>query len=56
MNLNDLVSNDPEWADVDKTLIDSVTYGDKVYGIPSAQNYLGFFANYDLINKYGIKK
>lgn len=47
-----LTAADSEWAYVESSLKDSITYNDKVYAIPSAQNYLGFFANYDLIDDY----
>lgn len=53
MDITELAGLDAEWANVNPTLKESVTYNGKVYGIPSAQNYLGFFANFDLIDKYG---
>jgi multiple sugar transport system substrate-binding protein len=52
LDLTQLTLNDEEWLNVDKSLRDSITYYDKVFAIPSAQHYLGFFANYDLINDY----
>lgn len=51
-DITSLAEADPEWVNVEQSLKDAITYNDKVYAIPSAQHYLGFFANYDLINDY----
>lgn len=47
-----LTQADTEWNNVEGSLRDAVTYNNKVYAIPAAQNYLGFFANYDLIDDW----
>lgn len=52
LDLADLTAADSEWNDVEVALRDSITYGSHVYAVPSAQNYVGLFANYDLINDY----
>lgn len=50
--LTDVVAEDPEWQMVDKALADAGTYNGHVYGIPTGQYYMGFFANYELLDKY----
>lgn len=47
-----LATADTEWVNVESSLKEAITYNDKVYAIPAAQNYLGFFANYELIDDY----
>lgn len=44
--------SDTEWNDIEKALRESITYNNKTYAIPLAQNYLGLFANMDLIDEY----
>lgn len=54
-DITSLTAADPEWATVDPALVKSVSYGennDRVYGIPAGQYYMGFFANYSLINNF----
>lgn len=48
-----VVKDDPEWNDIPQYLRDAVTYGDKVYAVPSSQNYQGYYANLRLIDLYG---
>ena len=43
---------DSEWNDVDASLRNSITYNDSVFALPAAQNYVGLFANYDLIDQF----
>lgn len=45
-------SADPEWANVPVALRDAITYDDYVLGVPSGLFYLGFLANFDLIDDY----
>lgn len=52
MNITSLATADSEWENVESSLRQSVTYNDKIYAIPSAQNYMGLFVNYDLIDDY----
>lgn len=52
LDLTSLVNGDNEWNNVVNDLKEVVTYNDKVYAIPSAQNYMGFFANYSLLDEY----
>ncbi|GAB4577535.1 MAG: extracellular solute-binding protein [Anaerolineales bacterium] len=47
-DLTDLVSNDPDWANVPQVLKDSFTYNGKVMGLPAAQFVMGYFVNKDL--------
>lgn len=52
-DVSDLAAKDPEWQNVEKSLVKAVTYNtDQVYAIPAAQHYSGFLANYDLIDDY----
>lgn len=47
-DLTELVTDDPDWADVPEALKSAVTYGDRVLGLPSAQFIMGYFVNQDL--------
>lgn len=47
-DLTDLVRDDPDWANVPQVLKDSVTYDDRVLGLPGAQYVMGYFVNLDL--------
>jgi len=40
---------DEEWDDIPSALRDAVTYGEKIYAIPSAYHYMGYYANLDLL-------
>jgi len=51
-DITDLTAADTEWGNVESSLRESITYNDKVYAIPAGQHYLGFLANYDLIDDY----
>ncbi len=42
---------DDEWSDIPQALSDSITYGDKIYAIPAAYHYMGYFANLDLLDE-----
>lgn len=53
LDITNYANADSEWANVEGSLKDSVTYYERVYAIPSAQHYLGFFANYDLLQTWG---
>ena len=44
-----LAAADDEWATVDSALVESVTYNDRLYGIPCGQYYIGYFANMTLL-------
>ena len=50
MDITLFAEADDEWENVNVALRESCTYYDSIYAIPSAQNYLGLFANYTLIN------
>lgn len=52
LDITSLTAQDTEWANVESSLKEAVTYNDKIYAIPAAQNYVGFLANYDLIDEY----
>lgn len=52
LDLTPYIANDAEWKDVDKSLANAVTYNGSTYALPAAQNYIGFFANYELIDEY----
>ena len=51
-DITSVVSEDPEWATINEALRDSITYDGHVFGIPCGQYYMGFFANYQLIDNY----
>ena len=50
MDITLFAEADEEWENVNISLRESCTYYDSIYAIPSAQNYIGLFANYDLID------
>ncbi|MDF2699484.1 MAG: hypothetical protein K0Q49_1040 [Haloplasmataceae bacterium] len=52
-DIKDIVTEDPEWENIPQALRDSITYGDKVYAIPAAYHYLGYYANLELIEDAG---
>ena len=52
LELTDITAADPEWQEVDKALAKAGSYNGHVYGIPTGQYYMGFFANYELLDKY----
>ena len=47
-DLTEFVENDPDWADVPQVLKDTVTYEDRVLGLPAAQFVMGYFVNKDV--------
>lgn len=51
--ITSVASADPEWQNIPVALRDSITYGNRVYAIPSALHYLGYYANLDLIEDSG---
>ena len=56
MDITNFAKADSEWETIESALRESVTFSDSIYAIPAAQNYIGFFANYDLINdEAGLK-
>lgn len=52
-DISEVVKTDNEWEQIPQYLRDAVTYGDKIYAVPSAQNYMGYFANLRLIDLNG---
>ena len=49
-DITTLAAADDEWQTIDKALVDSVTYNERIYGIPCGQYYMGFFANMSLLD------
>ena len=52
LDLTPYITADSEWKDVDQSLASAVTYNGSTYALPAAQHYIGFFANYELIDDY----
>jgi len=52
-DISSIANADSEWDNIPEALRESATYGNYVYAIPSAQHYLGFYANIDLIEDSG---
>jgi len=44
---------DSEWENLPVSLRDAITYDGKIYAVPAALNYLGYYANLDLIEETG---
>ncbi|QMS85067.1 extracellular solute-binding protein [Candidatus Xianfuyuplasma coldseepsis] len=53
-DITSVAEADDEWTDIPQNLRDAVTYNGKVFAIPSSTNYLGMFANLDLIDDANI--
>ena len=51
-DLTTIAGADAEWATIDESLRTSVTYNGHIFGIPAGQYYMGFMANYKLLDKY----
>lgn len=51
--ITDVAENDPEWQNIPVSLRDAITYNGKIYAVPAALNYLGYYANLDLIENTG---
>ena len=54
LDLTELAKNDPEWSKVPASLIESGTYNDKLYGIPTALHLAGFFINADYFEEMNV--
>lgn len=52
-DITDVASADPEWANIPVALRDAITYNGQIYAVPAALNYLGYYANLDLIENSG---
>ncbi|HOI84616.1 MAG TPA: extracellular solute-binding protein [Acholeplasmataceae bacterium] len=52
--LTSAAAADPEWLNIPVALRDSITYNGRVYAVPAALHYLGYFANLDLIEDSGV--
>ncbi|WP_370295786.1 ABC transporter substrate-binding protein [Rossellomorea marisflavi] len=50
MDLTDLTSKDKEFNNVPEVVRQSATFNDKVYALPFAQHFLGYYVNKDLFN------
>jgi multiple sugar transport system substrate-binding protein len=51
LNIQDLVSNDQEWANIPKPLEQATHYGSGVYAIPAGMYFMGYFVNNDLFEQ-----
>ena len=50
MDITNFAKADTEWETIEGALRESVTFSESIYAIPAAQNYIGFFANYKLLD------
>jgi multiple sugar transport system substrate-binding protein len=53
-DLTDLTANDTDWANIPDSLKDTVTYNDRVLGLPAAQFVMGYFVNKDLYEEANL--
>jgi multiple sugar transport system substrate-binding protein len=51
--ITDVAENDPEWQNIPVSLREAITYNGSIYAVPAALNYLGYYANLDLIENTG---
>ena len=54
LDVTELAANDPEWAQVPQSLIDSGMYNGKLYGIPTAMHLAGLFINTDYFDEANV--
>ena len=54
LNLSEFVNNDYEWQNVNYALRESITYNGNVYALPTAQYFMGYFANTDIAKYAGL--
>ena len=54
LDVSDLAANDPEWAQVPESLIESGMYNGKLYGIPTAMHLAGLFINTDYFDEANV--
>ncbi|RLQ96623.1 ABC transporter substrate-binding protein [Falsibacillus albus] len=50
MDITKMTEKDKDFAKISKAVRDSATYNGKVYAVPYAQHFLGYFVNKDLFN------
>ncbi|MHC0037724.1 ABC transporter substrate-binding protein [Pseudoneobacillus sp. C159] len=50
LDATDLAANDADFATIPEAVRDSATYNGKLFAIPSAQHFLGYFVNKDVFN------
>lgn len=54
LDLSDLAAKDKDFANVPNIVKESASYNGKLYAVPFAQHFLGFFVNKDLFNKANL--
>ena len=52
LDITSLVNSDSEWSNVVDDLKEPITYNGKIFSLPISQHYMGFFANYGLLDDY----
>jgi len=52
-DITSVASADPEWNNLPVALRNAITYSGKIFAVPAALNYLGYYANLDLIEETG---
>ena len=54
LDVTELAKNDPEWAQVPDSLIESGMYNGKLFGIPTAMHLAGLFMNTDYFDEANV--
>lgn len=54
LDITDLTKDDEDFAKIAAAVTESVTYGGKVYAVPSGQHFLGYYVNKDLYNQANL--
>lgn len=54
LNLNDIASSDPEWANIPKALENATHYGSGIYAVPAGMFFQGYFINQDLFEQANL--
>ncbi len=52
-DITSVAQTDVEWQNIPVALRDSITYDGHIFAVPAALNYLGYYANLDLIENSG---
>lgn len=54
LDVMEYANNDPEWSNLPKDLMESITYDQSVYSVPYAIHLMGYFINKDIFNELNI--
>lgn len=53
-DLSSLAQNDNEWNQIPKNITDTINYNGKIYAVPFAEHFMGYYINKDIFDKENI--